>query len=279
MPTIPDFPTELLDQHHAWHSPGAHGSTSGGRVNPEGTPGAGREFLVFHRNYMAQFRAWYDTHPFSSPPFSDPVQRAALVAPWTEVPSELKQPQYGWNTAWSSSEQRLNDGFPDFPTDDQLGTFIETGIHNNFLHGAAAEHFNEPLLGGFHSPQSTYFYAIHGLVDRWWSAWQRRNKIRVAEIDWDVRRPLRLDRKVIVDITKRFGDVKLTGREGPDIRRPQFDPLELARLQERLGHLERQVQVQARTLIRAQERPPVGDEVTHGGIPRHRESGEVPVNK
>ena len=173
MPHIPNFPKDLLDQHHQWHDPAAHGNLGTIRLHPVGSTGGGTEFLVFHRNFVAQVLTWYFTTPFTAPPFDNPAQKASLVAPWTAIPAELKAlPEYAF---WKGDDLRLETGFPGFLTEDDLGFFIESRIHNLFLHGAAAAVFQEDEVRGFHSPLSTLFYKIHGLVDYWWSKWQRRH--------------------------------------------------------------------------------------------------------
>jgi Bacterial pre-peptidase C-terminal domain len=163
MSLIPNFPQNLLDVHHHWHDPNAHPGTPGGRVNGFGTPGGGLEFLQFHRDFVAQFHIWYDTQPFA-----DPV----AVAPWTSIPAALKNPALtGWNATLAVQEARITTNSPAFTTADELGTYIEGGIHG-WIHSATAIAFNEPVVANFHSPQSTYFYQIHGLVDGWWQVWE-----------------------------------------------------------------------------------------------------------
>lgn len=152
MPTIPNFPQALADQHHHWHTGSAHPEAGPGRVHAMGSSGGGLEFLVFHRNYMAQFFAWYNSANFTAAPFNDPVQKASLPAAWTAVPSVLKQASLGWTGTWASDAGRLESGLPDFASADALGTFIEMGIHNQFLHGASAAQLGESALNGFHSP-------------------------------------------------------------------------------------------------------------------------------
>lgn len=166
MSIIPNFPDELLDMHHHWHMPSAHPGSGPGRVHPAGSPGGGLEFLQFHRDFVATFHVWYDSQPFAD---------QAAVEPWQEVPAELKVPAAGWTTGWANAEIRLNTNNPAFNNADELGTFIELGIHNQFLHGAAAIIYNEPVVGTFHSPLSTYFYGIHGLVDLWWQKWESQH--------------------------------------------------------------------------------------------------------
>lgn len=182
MPTIPNFPQDLTDQHHYWHDPTAHPEFAGpGRVHLAGTRGGGVEFLRFHRDFMAQVLSWYNATDFDEVPFNDPIQKADLVSPWTAVPGELKDAALGWTKGWREDEDRLRTGDPEFPSADELGDFIEQGIHNNFLHGAAGANFEEPIVRSLHSPQSTLFYKIHGLVDYWWSQWQRR--LNTSQLD------------------------------------------------------------------------------------------------
>jgi hypothetical protein len=280
MPTIPNFPGELLDQHHNWHTPGVHPSVGPGRAIPMGAPGAGIEFLTFHRNFLAQFHAWYDTTGFTQPPFDDAMQKITLVAPWTSVPAELRDPSLGWTQTWADDETRLATDVPDFASADELGTFIETGIHNNFLHGAAAEHYGEPLLAGFHSPQSTFFYKIHGLVDHWWSLWQLDHKLIVKELIKEIADDV-LHKRVARDLVKerfpevkdRFGEVKLAAFDVPDEPRT-WDPIVLASLEERLSRVETEIFPQRRTFIRATQRPPVGDAIAEGELGHRHDRGE-----
>jgi hypothetical protein len=170
---IPHFPQDLLDQHHQWHDSTAHPNLGVLRLHPMGTKGGGTEFLVFHRNFVAQVLAWYNTTTFVTDPFDKPSQKASLVAPWTAVPGEMRAlAEYA---RWTDDEIRLETGSPNFDNDDDLGFFIESRIHNLFLHGAAAKAFNDDEILPLHSPQTSLFYKLHGLVDYWWSKWQRRN--------------------------------------------------------------------------------------------------------
>lgn len=161
MSEIPNFPQNLLDIHHSWHSPAAHAGGTG-RAIPFGQPGSGLEFLTFHRSYIAQFHAWYDSQPGAD---------QAAVAAWTAIPAELKVPEANWTSTRVAQEQRIITNNPPFANADELGQYIEGGIHG-WIHGAAATIFNESILGSFHSPQSTYFWQLHGLVDHWWTQFQ-----------------------------------------------------------------------------------------------------------
>lgn len=272
MPTIPNFPQDLLDQHHHWHNPSAHPGAGPGRTNAAGTTGGGLEFLTFHRNYVAQVMSWYNSTTFTQPPFDDPPTKASLVAPWTSVPAQL-QALAEW-ASWSGDANRLDTLSPDFATADELGTFIELGIHNNFLHGAAAQVYAEPAVATLHSPQSSYFYKIHGLVDYWWSQWQRRHKRRIKElikeISADVLHNSRI--KELIDVTSkrlmpevkdRIGDVKLIAFDVADDPRahvlPEAVTARLARVEEEVFPL------RAKTFIRPDERPKVGGDPDKGG--------------
>jgi hypothetical protein len=264
MPTIPDFPQDLLDIHHHWHVPSEHPGAGPGRQHAMGTPGGGLEFLTFHRNYMGMFHSWYDTHAFAAAPFSDPAQKVALVEPWSSVPAAL-QADPEW-PLWAADAGRLDSGTPDFATADALGTFIEVGIHNQFIHGAAATAFMEPLVQTFHSPLSTYFYGIHGLVDHWWSSWTRRHKHLIKELIKDV---VEIDLKELRDmvfkrpepevIDKRFADVKMIAFDAfEDVTKWVVDPPAVDSVRVRLERVERQVFKNALTFIPAQDRPDVG---------------------
>lgn len=271
VPTIPDFPQDLLDQHHHWHNAAMHPGAGPGRTHPAGTPGGGLEFLTFHRNYVAQVMSWYNTTTFTQAPFDDPAQKAALVAPWTSVPPEL-QADSDWPT-WTGDAARLDSDSPDFGSADELGTFIEIGIHNNFLHGASAVAFNEPQVQTLHSPQSSIFYKIHGLVDQWWSQWQRRHKRMLKELSKEIIHEI--DRKQFILETKfaaaelknriaevkQFGDeVKTVGLEGFDDPRNIGDPA-VEIINQRMRRLELQVFPHAATFIQPSERPDVGGQI------------------
>jgi hypothetical protein len=173
MPAIPNYPQNLMDTHMNWHMNPGNPAAGGRAIDPwppgatEATPGSGQEFLSFHRGYIAQFHAWYDTQAFADP---------AAVTPWHSIPSELKMSSTGWPGAgsrYATAENRLTSDLGSFATADDLGRFIEWQIHG-WLHGAASAVYGEPQLGTFMSPESTYFWQLHGLVDYWWSQWEAR---------------------------------------------------------------------------------------------------------
>jgi hypothetical protein len=170
MPTIPGFPAALSHLHHAWHQPSAHPGTPTRRHLPSAA-GSGLEFLQFHRDYMKQFRAWFDVQA---------IAKQFDVTPWTAIPPELKQSFYGWGTGFANQERRIVTNSPAFSTHDEFGLYVELNIHNQFLHGATASRYNEPLVANLHSPESTLFYKIHGLVDHWWSQWRKFDCMAVS---------------------------------------------------------------------------------------------------
>jgi len=133
-----------------------------------GSPGSGLEFLTFHRSFVGHFHTWYDVQPGND---------QAAVAAWPAIPPELKTAAAGWSTTWAAQETHITTNSPAFPTSDALGIFIETGIHNNFLHSAAGIVYNEPLLfNPMTSPMSTHFYQLHGLITNWWNHWASLQK-------------------------------------------------------------------------------------------------------
>ena len=262
---IPGFPAYLSDMHHEWHQPGSHPGAGPDRVHPIGTPGGGLEFLTFHHSFMQQAFAWFATQTFN-PPLD--------MTPWTAIPAELKDPTLSWNMMLSDQEARIDTDNPPFTSADDLGTFIEIGIHG-WIHGATSAHFNEPVVGTFHSPQSTYFYKIHGLVDYWWTQWQHRlhhlgPKVIKEIVDGGIIR----EPKIIKDLvdTKDLSHEVIKFKDSKDILEGGIPPglggdpaWRVAALTQRVEHLELQVAINeaalGRAFIRAEERPEVGHDV------------------
>jgi hypothetical protein len=248
MPEIPNFPDDLLHQHHKWHMPAEHPELPPMRLHPAGSTGSGIEFLVFHRDFMAQVMAWYNTTPFTVDPFDQPAQKAALVAPWTSVPAELRAAPVDkeWKR-WENDAARLDSAITpgptrpsDFDSPDELGIFIELRIHNSFLHGAAAIVYNDDLIGPqATSPLSTLFYKIHGLVQHWWSIWARRYALRGSpSLTFDPNRPL----ERLIPPFGAGSPIFHPGRHAPTLSmetsEPKFDPREVESLKARVRLLE-----------------------------------------
>jgi hypothetical protein len=245
MPAIPNFPQDLLHLHHKWHRPFDHPELPPSRLHPRGSKGSGDEFLTFHRDFMGQVLAWYNTTQFTIDPFDKPAQKASLVAPWNTVPAELRSLD-DWKN-WENDAARLDSAIvpgptrpSDFASRDQLGIFIEEGIHDSFLHGASAVVFNDDVIAPVAtSPLSTLFYNIHGLVQHWSSIWARRYALRGSpSLSFDPNRPL--ERRV-----RTFGEgspVLDPNRIGPALSlgmsAPEFDPQEIESLHARVRRLE-----------------------------------------
>lgn len=163
MATLQNFPQALIDEHMAWH------------MNAPGTPGArsttnrGLDFLNFHHAFLQKVFQWFNAQ---TPEYRSQYD---LSPSWFSIPLELKtDPATGWNPAHIDEEQRIVTFTPSFLGEDDFGSYVENGIHNRYLHGACAVHYNDPNIG---SPMtmpviSTWFYKIHGLIDAWWAAYK-----------------------------------------------------------------------------------------------------------
>ncbi len=125
--------------------------------------GSGEEFLVWHLGFVARFRAWVDNLPANQRP------PANAIAPWQAIPQMLKMSMLGWNSSYAAEEQQLSN-MSNFASLDELGRFLEWSLHG-FLHNAASDMWNEPILLSFDSPKSTYFWQLHGLIDHWRQQW------------------------------------------------------------------------------------------------------------
>jgi hypothetical protein len=259
----------LLDEHSNWHMHPGHPEL-GGRAFLMGSPGSGLEFLTFHRAFVQHFHTWYDTQPGAD---------QAAVAPWAVIPPELKVPAAGWNSTWAQNETRITTNNPVFATADELGIYIETGIHNNFLHNAAGTIYNEPLLfNPMTSPQSTHFYQLHGLITNWWNHWASLqkglgkeiidNKHHIKELIKDKEI---IDKNLHKEIVKEIE--KLIKEKDKDIFEiggmvNPVDPMGVLQpLTQRVANLEQSV---GQAFIRAGERPDVGASVTAAADKRPR---------
>ncbi len=242
MPAIPQFPSDLSDLHHAWHEPSAHPGLPT-RRHPMGSTGGGTEFLAFHRDFMAIALDWYNHHAFSEDPFNDPAQKASLVAPWGVVPAEMRNLDPAEWAHWAGDVARLDPNpknppaAPDFVDDDDIGFFIESGIHDHFLHAAAAAVYHEMIVGSFHSPQSTYFYKIHGLVQHWWSLWARRGVLH-GKATFNPNEPVK---NLLPDFAKGSTVFHPDRPVLAHSAESQFDPSKINSLLERVQRLEQRV--------------------------------------
>jgi hypothetical protein len=212
---IPEFKTEavlrdIAKRYEDWHTPGGTGS----RKNPIGQPGSGREFLQFHRSLLDDFFAWNAVHPV--------VEGRDIIA-WTAVPSELKVPETGWPHPWEGldlavAENRVSTNLPPFANEDELGILIETTIIN-WIHSAvaAAPAFNLApaekaiITSPLRALESTWFYKIYGLAQRWW------NRFLYPESDFKENNDFRMTGKEANDF-KENNDFRMAGKEANDFK-------------------------------------------------------------
>jgi hypothetical protein len=208
-----------------------------------GSQGGGAEFLTFHRDFMVLAFDWYHHHVFSEDPFNDPARKASLVAPWSVVPAEMKNQDLAEWAHWEGDVARLDPnpknppGAPDFIDNDDIGFFIESGIHNNFLHGTAAIVYNEPVVGTFHSVESTYFYKIHGLVQHWWSLWARRVVLH-GRATFDPNQPVKSLTPDFAKGSTVFNPNRPVLTRFGELSEPHLDPRQIDSLAERVQRLE-----------------------------------------
>lgn len=150
MSLIANFPSSLLTEHANWHM--AH-------MN-ERARGEGVAFLDFHRQFLAQFQAWYDASPGAN---------FALVAPWPSIPANVSanlSPPVARKLAKIAAAPAA------FPTEDKLGIAIHP-LHDQ-IHGAIATTFGEPGMNDpSKAPQYTEFWNLHGMIDHWLTVWQQ----------------------------------------------------------------------------------------------------------
>jgi hypothetical protein len=174
MSRIANLPQHFLDEHTNWH----HTVNRGGA-----------DFLVYHGDFVRRVLDWYGTGRND-------------VWPWPEVPYGLRQTEYGWDTTWASAgiilvpngdrspshdaaliENRrpfeipdpLDAFAPSFASEEELGVYIWDGIHQRYLHRAAAQYYGEPGIADFdESPNFTEFYRLHGMIEEWHQAYLRR---------------------------------------------------------------------------------------------------------
>ena len=124
---------------------------------------SGAEFLKWHSKFIAQFASLLESLPKADRPAE------ASIEPWTEIPGDLKSAS-GWKSEWDALESRLQGKIESFTSLEELADEINP-LHN-FLHRAVAEVYGDPNMANTaRAPRSTYFWQLHGLVERWYQAW------------------------------------------------------------------------------------------------------------
>lgn len=179
----------LMCQHHGWHKdPKMEECTNlYHRKYDETMVNSGKEFLDFHRKFMQEFATWNNKLRLNNPTAG---ANPADITAWTGIPAVFKQkPDWVNQPSLSEAEARIESDMPPFHSEDEFGVFVEGRIHR-WLHQAIAWAIRNNLLPGdpadpakgtsseadiiesFHSPQSTYFYQLHGMIEYWRKQWR-----------------------------------------------------------------------------------------------------------
>ena len=124
----------------------------------------GAEFLTWHSEFIARFASLLNSLPEADRPAKESIE------PWTEIPEALKKASI-WKTEWDEREDRLQGDIASFKSLEELANFINP-LHAA-LHGAVAEVYNDPNIASVETaPRSTYFWQLHGLIERWYQKWR-----------------------------------------------------------------------------------------------------------
>lgn len=146
MPMV-SIPQSMLREHVNWHTRVGN-PAQGGRAIPQGQPGSGKEFLNWHHGFISRYKLWRKQN-------GEPT-----INVWSKIPSKLNPIPPNLNPPNVMA----------FNTLDKFGIFLEDGVHV-LLHNRAAIVYNEPVLTTFESPRSSYFWKLHGLIDKWRKEW------------------------------------------------------------------------------------------------------------
>ena len=258
---------DLMNRHMGWHGdPMANSMGFPKRSIPMGNPGSGSEFLTFHGTFINDFFTWNNSHgvPIST----------SLLSPWITLPPEIKSQE---NATYQAADLRITTNLPAFTSADQMGIFIEGGIHNNFLHSAAASAYGEPILNTFNSPKSTYFYQLHGWINYWWHKWFPQKSIlkdsikehkehkefikEHKEIIKEHKEFIKEHKELFFEVQKHVPEIpKLKDAEGDPFKQHVIDPEILRGLHQRLQSLEKNTAKNG-PFIKQSERPAVGSKI------------------
>jgi hypothetical protein len=165
---------QLIQQHVDWHTKpcSVNGQPQSGQVGVgRRCTKRGEDFLLWHRTYVHRLRAEFQRQG-----------RTEDITGWYALPSPMKSTANGWTAALQTAENNIfaltNAGGTRFATLDEFGTYVE-GQYHNWLHGIASSAYGESVVSGVMSPQSTYFFKIHGLID-----WHLSRFLR-GDFNWD----------------------------------------------------------------------------------------------
>lgn len=154
MARIENFPQELLDEHASWHMNMRMGTNARNGV----------DFLSFHREFLKKSIEWYRSQGFDT----------KVIRPWSSIPNEIKS-HPRWNQRLQNAENRIVNDLDSFSSSEELGNFLlNTNLHGS-VHVIGSIVYNDPDFGQITlSPQSTYFYNWHRLINQWWREFERR---------------------------------------------------------------------------------------------------------
>lgn len=127
-------------------------------------PHHGAEFLRWHGEFIVRFHKLLESVP------EDERPEPASIAPWAAIPEDLKGAN-GWNQNWDDLEEKLQKDIASFLSLDDLAQEIHP-LHD-FLHSAVREVYRDPdIYPAENAPRSTYFWQLHGLIERWHQDWR-----------------------------------------------------------------------------------------------------------
>jgi hypothetical protein len=170
---------QLVQQHIDWHTKpcSVNGQPLGGQVGiGRRCTNTGEDFLLWHRMYLNRLRAEFQRQG-----------RSEDITPWYNLPAAMKSAGHGWTPALQTAENNLfalkNAAGVRFASLNEFGSYLETQYYNS-LRVIAASAYGEWVMSGHSSPQSTYFFKLHGLID-----WHLTRFLR-GDFNWDGRSDL-----------------------------------------------------------------------------------------
>lgn len=157
---IPGVPGTFIDRHWAWHQ------------DDHAHHHSGAAFLEFHRAFINDFRAWYESQPGANP---------GAISGWPTLPTSYNQPgdklaPYYFTRA-SEAERDL------YLSSDanQLGLRLSGDLHRWLHHIPITTVNRDVLVTSFKTcPRSRHFYQLHGYIDMLWRRWEVGNSSRWA---------------------------------------------------------------------------------------------------
>lgn len=149
-----------------------------------GSPGAGEQFLRFHRDMMRNYKWILQQH----------AGHGVTYLPWTAIPENVSGTLEGWGLDVQMHLRRVGELISQHSVDD-LGNFIEpnpagVGLHD-YSHGAVTELEQDSTPEEFSmgnpatSHRNLVFYELHGWIDERLADWQRANGEQVDQSPLD----------------------------------------------------------------------------------------------